>query len=96
MNIRLEVEEAFSIKAELRAIMIIDKDDNGTIFDTVKYTRTSNDNPLDTFNNKYSTTPCPQDQHRALLLNTIYSWKQFFWIIEAKIIYPYRATIKRR
>ena len=95
-DIRLEVEEVCSIKSELRAIIIIDQDDNGAILDTVKYTRTANDNPLDILNNKYSRTPRPQDQHRALLLNTIDSWKPFFWITEAKNIYPYRATIKRR
>ena len=96
IDIRLEVEEVCSIKAELRAIIIIAQDDNSAILDTVKYTRTANNNPLNIFNDKYSRTPCPQDQHRALLLNTIDSWKQFFWITETKIIYPYRATIKRR
>ena len=45
MNIRLEVEEVRSLKAEPSVMIIIDQDDNGSILDTVKYTRTSNDNP---------------------------------------------------
>ena len=57
---------------------MIDQDDNGAILDAVKYTRTTNNNPLDILNNKYSRASCPQDQHRSLLLSTIYSWKQFF------------------
>ena len=36
MDIRLEVEEVRSIKAEPRAMIMIDQDENGAILDTVK------------------------------------------------------------
>ena len=66
IEIRLEVEEVRSLKAEPSAMIIIDKDDNGSILDTVKYTRTSNDDPLEILNTKYSRTLWSQDQHRTL------------------------------
>ena len=36
MDIRLEVEEVRSIKAEPRAMIMIDQDENGAILDTIK------------------------------------------------------------
>ena len=59
-------------------MIIIDQDDNGSILDTVKYTRTSNDNPLDILNNKYSRTLWSQDQHLTLPLSKFIVGNDYF------------------